>query len=545
MIEQIVEPMLLMRSNEAVPRRAIFSTASLGIAYLVIAVLLGWIGTVEPYAPFAATPWNPRAGASVAVILLFGARMIPFVFMAPLADLAIRHLPLPLIIELWGAVLSGGVYAAVGLFLLRPRLHFDRTLRSLHDLLLLVIVTASGAAMVAAGYVGSIVAAGLMPAADFVWAVLRYWIGDVIGITVVTPFALILWKRRDPLRISAESLLQVLAILAALALVFNYGRFYVVFLPIIWMAVRTGIEGASIGVLITEIGLILGMRLFPSPTPDLTVFQLLLLALALSGLFAGVLITERNRAETQLGLHQESLARLARLGSVGELAAAIAHEINQPLMAAGTYTRLVADAIRAGNPDLDTVAETAMKAASQIERAASVVRHLRALVRLDRSNRAACRVDQIVRKTIDLCQPDLDRLKLSVYTAIAAELPPVLVDMLQIEQVLLNLVRNSMDAIGQAGRGVISIDAALTGAEFVEVRVRDSGPGFPVDLVDSPFLPFFSTKKKGLGIGLPLCRSIIEAHGGRIWIDADSPGAAILFTLPVANSFVARTPSDG
>jgi two-component system, LuxR family, sensor kinase FixL len=115
--------------------------------------------------------------------------------------------------------------------------------------------------------------------------------------------------------------------------------------------------------------------------------------------------------------------------------------------------------------------------------------------------------------------------------------------MLQIEQVLLNLMRNSMEAIGQTGRGIISIEGALAGAEFVEVRVRDSGSGFPVDLVANPFLPFFSTKKKGLGIGLPLCRSIIEAHGGRIWIDADSPGTAVLFTLPLANSSVARAPN--
>jgi two-component system sensor kinase FixL len=287
------------------------------------------------------------------------------------------------------------------------------------------------------------------------------------------------------------------------------------------------------------------MRLFPAAAPDLTAFQTLLLALAGSGLIAGVLVTERNRTESQLRLHQESLARLARLGSVGELAAAIAHEINQPLMAAGTYTRLVADAIRTGNPDVDAVAENAKKAVAQVERAASVVRHLRALVRLDRTNRAACRVDQIVRKTIDLCQPDLDRLKLRVGTAVAADLPPVMVDRLQIEQVLLNLMRNSMEAIGEAKRGMISIEAALAGAEFVEVRVRDSGSGFPVDLVANPFLPFFSTKKKGLGIGLPLCRSIIEAHGGRIWIDPDSPGAAVLFTLPVANSSVARTPPNG
>jgi len=545
MTEQIIEPVLSMRSNESAPRRAILPTAFLGIAYLAAFVLLDWSSDVEPYAPFAVAPWNPLTGVSIALILVFGARMIPVLFIAPFAALAVRQLPLPLIIELWAAVLIGGVYAAVVLFLLHPKVRFDRALQSLRDLLLLVIVTASGAAVVAGGYVGSIVVAGLMPAADFVSAAPRYWMGDVIGVAVVTPCALILWKRHDVLRISAESLLQVAAILAALTLVFGYGRFYVVFLPIIWIAVRTGIEGASIGVLITELGLVLGMQLFPAAAPDLAAFQGLLLALALSGLAAGALVTERNRTETQLRLHQESLARMARLGSVGELAAAIAHEINQPLMAAGTYTRLIADAIRADHPDVETVADTAMKAAAQVERAASVVRHLRALVRLDRSNRAACRVDHIVRKTIDLCRPDLDRLKLSVGTSVAADLPPVMVDRLQIEQVLLNLMRNSIEAIGQPERGLIAIEAVIAGADFVEIRVRDSGSGFPPDLVANPFLPFFSTKKQGLGIGLLLCRSIVEAHGGRIWINADSPGAAVHFTLPRANSSVVGAPPNG
>jgi two-component system, LuxR family, sensor kinase FixL len=120
-------------------------------------------------------------------------------------------------------------------------------------------------------------------------------------------------------------------------------------------------------------------------------------------------VTERRRTEAVLRLHQESLARLARLGSIGELAAAVAHEINQPLSAAGTYARLVADALRTGHDNPDGVAETAMKTAAQVERAAEVVRRLRALVRHDSSNLVACRVDRIVRETVDLCQPDLDR----------------------------------------------------------------------------------------------------------------------------------------
>ena len=122
----------------------------------------------------------------------------------------------------------------------------------------------------------------------------------------------------------------------------------------------------------------------------------------------------------------------------------------------------------------------------------------------------------------------------SVRTAIATDLPPVMVDRLQIEQALFNFMQNSMDAIGKSGRGIISIEAALAGADFIEVRVRDSGPGFPVDRIANPFLPLSSTKADGLGIGLPLSRSIIEAHGGRIWLDASLPGATICFTLPIA-----------
>jgi two-component system sensor kinase FixL len=110
-----------------------------------------------------------------------------------------------------------------------------------------------------------------------------------------------------------------------------------------------------------------------------------------------------------------------------------------------------------------------------------------------------------------------------------------MVDMLQIEQVLLNLLRDSIEAIGEAGQGSISVDAKSTGG-FVEIAVRDSGPGFPPDLAANPFLPFASTKAEGLGIGLALSPSIIEAHGGSLWLDAYAPGGAVCFTLPIGKA---------
>ena len=536
----------------AAHRASAMQTVLLGAAYLVTYMFLDWISSVEQ--PFANYSWNPNSGASIAFAVMFGRRIIPFIFVAPLLDdflddLTIRQFSFPLPMELAESILIGSVYGAAVLFLLHPKQLFDVGLQSTYSLFLFAVTTAVTTAVVAAGYIGLMFGFGLLPAADFVRAMLSYWVGDAIGIIVMMPFLLVVWTRRYGVWTSLETLLQLIAVAAALMLVFAYWTaqhlqlVYILFVPIVWMAVRTGIEGVSLGILVTQLGLILGFHVFPDQISEMPKIQALMLVLALTGLFAGGLVTEQRRTEAVLRLHQESLARLARLASVGELAAAVAHELNQPLMAAGTYTRLVDDAIRTGNGDSGALAETARKAASQVERAAAVVKRLRALVRLDRSNRAACRVDRIVRETIDLCGPDLDRHGIKVRQSVAAGLPPVMVDMLQIEQALLNLLRNSIDAIGEAGQGTISIEAALVDEDFVEVCVRDSGPGFPPDRAVSPFLPLSSTKKEGLGIGLSLCRSLIEAHGGQIWLDANSPGAAVHFTLPVAKFAAAELSS--
>ena len=516
-----------------------------GMAYLVAYALLDWISFIEPYAHLGITPWNPGTGLSFVLLLLFGQRMFPFLLVSPLlADLVHQQFALPWTFEILSSVLVGGGYSLALMFLQRPSLDFDPALSSMRDLVILMIVAVVSAAVIASAYVGLTIAAGLLPLSDFVPATVRYWIGDVIGIMVVTPFALFALTRRRLLPMSKETVLQFVAIGAAFALVFGFAEeqqfqlFYVLFLPIVWIAVRAGSEGVSVGILVTQLGLIMGVQLFPDGALDLTALQALMLVLAMTGLVAGELVTERRRTESQLRLHQESLARLARLGSMGELAAAVAHELNQPLMAAGTYTRLVDDAMSAENTDVMVVAATAKKAVAQVERAAEVVRRLRALVRLDRTNRAPWRLDRAVKETLELCQPDLDRFHVTIRLAVAADLPAVMIDLLQIEQVLINLLRNAIEAIGESGgmRGSVVIEAKVVDADFVEVRVADNGPGFPPRLLESAFLPLSSNKAEGLGIGLPLCRSIVEAHGGQLWLDTGTEGAAIRFTLPIAKT---------
>jgi C4-dicarboxylate-specific signal transduction histidine kinase len=434
----------------------------------------------------------------------------------------------------------GAGYSAGLIYLTRAKARFDPALSSMRDLAALFLTAAATAAMVAFSHAGLTIAAGFIPAKEFVTAALRYWIGDVVGVFAVTPFVLFALTNRRILPMSVETVLQCAAIVAALTLVFgvaeerDFQLFYVLFLPIVWMAVRNGIEGVSAGILITQIGVIVGVALVPNESEELFALQALMLVLAVTGLTAGELVTERRRIESQLQLHRESLARLGRLGSVGELAAAVAHEVNQPLMAAGTYARLVADTVRGG--EAADVVETANKAVAQIDRAAEVIRRLRALVRLDRSNRAPLPFERILRETIELARPDLERAGVTARWSVAAGLQPVAVDLLQIEQVLLNLIRNSIEAIAErrTHRGSIAIEAKPADAEFVEVRVVDSGPGFSREYIENGFLPLSSSKAHGLGIGLPLCRSIVEAHGGRLWLDTDPRGAAVSFTLPIA-----------
>jgi signal transduction histidine kinase len=414
----------------------------------------------------------------------------------------------------------------------------------MRDLVLLMLVALVSTAFVASGYVSVTIFAGLLPSNEFAVAAFRYWVGDMIGIMVVTPFMLIVLTHTYVLRMSFETVLQFAAIIGALTIMFGFAEerrfqlFYVLFLPIVWMAVRTGVEGVTFGLLITQLGVIAGVMVFPIFGHDVLAFQVLTLILATTGLTAGELVTERRRTESQLRLHRDSLSRVAQLGGMGELTVAIAHELNQPLMAARTYTRLVEDAVSSEDQDRAMVEETAKKAVAQVERAAEVIRSLRALIRLDSSNRSVYGVERIVNETLALCQPALDRVQAGARAIIPSDLRPVKVDILQIEQVLLNLLHNSIEALGEAEtvNPAILIEASTAGAGFVEIRVKDNGPGFPSDLLSDSFLPFLSTKAEGLGIGLSLCKSIVEAHGGRLWVDRDARGGAVYFTIPAVET---------
>jgi two-component system sensor kinase FixL len=528
-----------------IARLMLRSHLSIAVTYLAIYVLLDWISYVHPFGSSGITPWNPQTGLSFALVLLFGASFIPWLFVAVfLSDLVVRSLPLPVGAEVLMVLISGIGFGAGAAFLLARRAHFDPTLSSRGSLLVLMLAAIVSTALVALGHILVLIWFGVLPPRDFLQAALRAFIGDMIGVMVVTPFLLILFTRRRLPQPSLEMAVLVAVIFAALWLVFGSAQsfrfqlFYVLFIPIVWIAVRFGLDGVTSGLVLTQIGLIGALQLSGQTAVDVVSYQALMAVLAVTGLAVGVVVREQQRTQHQLRLQQEALNRASRLGTMGEFAAAVAHEINQPLTAIANYTRLAKRAAESSPPDAVAAVEAASGAIEQVDRAADVVRRLRDFIQLGRSQIGLAPVATLISETHSFCRPELERAGIDFQARLERDLPPVNVDALQIEQVLVNLVRNSMEALAQAGRhdGRVVIEAQRANGDRVAIRVLDNGPGLDPDLAGETLAPFTTTKDDGLGLGLSLSRSIVEAHGGKLVVDSGPRGMAVSFTLPAGGA---------
>jgi C4-dicarboxylate-specific signal transduction histidine kinase len=226
---------------------------------------------------------------------------------------------------------------------------------------------------------------------------------------------------------------------------------------------------------------------------------------------------------------------MARLTTMGELTASIAHEINQPLAAIVTQSEAALRWLNRDQPDLDEARDALSHIARDGVRAAEVIRGLRALARKSGPQLTRLDIDDVVRQVLALARGELLRNDVVLHTELAAGDRPVMGDRVQLQQVLLNLIMNAVEAM----RGVTERTRELTVSSKVEpgsvlVAVKDTGTGLDPALEDRMFQPFFTTKPDGLGMGLSICRSIIEAHGGRLWVSQRAPhGADVRFTVPL------------
>jgi PAS domain S-box-containing protein len=242
----------------------------------------------------------------------------------------------------------------------------------------------------------------------------------------------------------------------------------------------------------------------------------------------------RKRAEEQAQLHLQQLAHVARLSSMGEMATVIAHEINQPLTAIVSYSQACVRLLRSGAAPIGEVVAAMERVATEADRASQIIRHLRSLVRKEETQVAPVELDRLIEEVVRFVQPEARRASVEIKTELAGDLPLAMADNIQIQQVLMNLVRNAIEAAsGARDQHEVRIVTRRTGDDTVETAVIDTGSGFDDEMAAKLFEPFFTTKAHGMGIGLAISRSIIEAHHGRIWTTATpGQGARFYFTLP-------------
>lgn len=245
-------------------------------------------------------------------------------------------------------------------------------------------------------------------------------------------------------------------------------------------------------------------------------------------------ITKRKHAEEAARAHQAQLTHVLRLSTMGEMAAGLAHEINQPLGAIANYATGCVRRLRTGGMQPDDILRIVEQIAGEALRAGTIIRRLRSLIRKEDSRHDWTDLNELAEDAVRLLAADMRNAGIAVQFALSDALPRVQADSIQIEQVLLNLLRNAMDAMANAapGRRELCIATALVDQGLIELSVRDQGSGLPGGIGDKIFDPFVSTKPNGLGLGLSISRTIIEAHGGRLWATANRDGGAT-FSLRV------------
>ena len=479
-------------------------------------MLLDWVSYIDPLGPFNITPWNPQPALAIVWMLLGGLVHAPVVFgTILLADFLIRDTPGGLGVTILGALILAVGYAAIAWMLsrvLRPR----ADLQSLRQLTLFVLVVVPSTAAIAGAFVGALYAAGALAENIVVAGWMRFWVGDAVGILVTAPLFLVVADpgRRSGFRKLAsggETYLQAGLVAVALWAIFaGLGgdpshHVFLLFLPLIWIAIRNGLPGAIVGVAIVQLGVVLGIHHHSLQALPVVELQALVAALTLTALYLGVMVDERERAN-------EGLRQSLRLAAAGEMAGAIAHEVSQPLTALMNYGRSGELLLQAGRTaELSAVLA---KMQEEAQRAAEVVRRLRDFFRSGTTRLEEMRVEDllgIVRASVKLAPG------VSLQVTSDDALPNLFVDRLQIEVVLRNLLANAVDAVAMnAAPGEIHVKAQRQDAQRLRIVVADSGPGISQSDSEKVFEPFVSGKPSGMGLGLVVSRAIAEAHGGSL-----------------------------
>ena len=441
-------------------------------AYVALFVLLDWTSYVDPVLKLGITPWNPQAGLTLAVLLRFGPRWLPVTALAViLSEVLVRQASVASGLVLGYAAWVASAYTALAV-ILRSR-GLAAPLRDCRTAVQFAGATAAGTMVIAAGCVALFIAAGVLGQSHSPNSLQSVWIGDLTGIVTLTPLLLESgkWRRAGQLLRTrlGEALTQLGTLLIALWIAFGLSAtdqlhlFYPLFVPVIWIALRWGVSGAMLATLVIQIGLLVGAQ-DQSEAPPWLDLQFLMLTLSLTALLLGAVVMERaaalekiavreaarQRAEAQLRERDTVLARAMRFAVAGELASALAHELNQPITALVSYLR--ASEILAtpfGTAD-DRLKTTLQKAAQEAIRASEVLRRLRNFYQGNAIEPRVVHLEAVCAAVSVSFRDRLRRAEATLTTRIDPLLPDFEADATQIEIVLHNLLGNAIDAVLQS-----------------------------------------------------------------------------------------------
>jgi two-component system, LuxR family, sensor kinase FixL len=509
-------------------------------ALLVVGyVLLDWASYIHAMHGLNITPWSPGPALGLAFVMRFGVKVAPILFVAiVLADSVVRDLPTTFPLTLLIATLLASGYTALGEIMRR---RFDRSLMFTHHRALLawIVLVIVGTLCVSAAFVSVLVVTGVLAGWQWPEAFTRYWIGDAVGVLITMPLFAMLMDERGRAFLGSvlrrwETWLYGAVMLVTVGATLGLGPdtdvryFYIVFLPMVWAALRGGLAGSVLTATLAQLAIIAAVQLRGFTTVTVFDVQALAVVLVLVGFLVGVFIDEQRRLGAEL---RQSL----RLAAAGEMAAALAHELNQPLTAMSAYGAACEDLISQGEQG-DRLLDMVRRMVSESHRTADVVTRLRDFFRTGDTRLERVPVAELLRSAAEPFAARAARSGVQMSVRPAGE-ACVLVDRLQIEVVMRNLVVNAFEAV-EADTGEerwVRIGAEAAGPGRICLTVEDSGPGPSGSDAARLFEPFHSSKSSGLGLGLAISRSIAEAHGGRLWAEAGGNGVFKLL-LPLEGS---------
>lgn len=514
------------------------------VVYLVLYQLADVVSVAHEFLGLTATPWNAAPALSVAFLLRFGWNWLPYVLISPLLAGLIEPSPQAALWTMLIRAIAESLGGVICLLILKGRSPDLLQLRGVLRLL-------AGAGCASALIAGTRALEFLLAASPPFWQGLTQgavlWLAHLVAILSIVPVVLLLDRSmlrhwRFDLTATGEAVLQAGALLLIAWEVF--GRFvnaeihffYLLFLPFAWIAARHGQKGVAIALGALFLAPVATDMIFGHKDQMIVELQIRLGVLAVTSLLFGALVAERRQAAVRMQERQAELAHFQRLNVGWEMASALAHELNQPLTAAMNLTQAAQRLLKAPNPDLERTAEVMGKSVDRIERVGQIIHGLRDFMRKGELTLSKIMPASIVEDALRLVSAEASTTGVTMAASGLAQLPPVMADRTQVVQVLVNLLRNAIQALATAKTANPHISVSGRKADdMIEIAVADNGPGLAPQIMERLFEPFVTTKASGMGLGLSISKSILEAHEGRLWAEnATSGGAIFHLTLPLA-----------